>query len=190
MTKSKGLTGGKGGGEQSRLSSDERARLDGSQAAEASNVGSDRVNVVAVEASCGIHRRPLLLIIERKDEATWRVVRAHPLPDTRDVVHTHTPAVLEHIVGSLASVHLEGKITIASQYAGCPYCLEDSVFRCGCGALNCQGATRRHEKHKDVLCGRCNPNAPSGRVTQACKAELLCHAAQEDDVFERFRQRS
>ena len=82
MPKLKREIGGKDGREQRRLSSDERARLGGSQAAEVSEVGSDRVNLAAVEAACGIHRRPFLLFLERKDEATWRVVRAHPLPDT------------------------------------------------------------------------------------------------------------
>ena len=53
-----------GGKDASRLSSDERAQLGGSQAAEVSGVGSDRVNVVAVEAVCGIHLRPFLLYLE------------------------------------------------------------------------------------------------------------------------------
>ena len=53
MRKMKGEIGGKEGREQSRLSSDERARLGGSQAAAVAEVGADRVNVAAVGAWTG-----------------------------------------------------------------------------------------------------------------------------------------
>ena len=68
MPKMKREIGGKDGREQGRLSSDERARLGGSQATDVSEVGADRVNVVAVEVACGIHQRTFLLLLERKDE--------------------------------------------------------------------------------------------------------------------------
>ena len=143
-----------GGKDASRLSSDARARLSGSQAAEVSEVGVDRVKVVAVEAVCGIHQRPFLLYLEQKD-GTWEVQRAYPLPDTQDVVHTRTPAVPEWIVGTFTAVPLKGKILMGSEYTGCAYCLDPTILRCGCKALSCKGASRRHEDHEDALCGRC-----------------------------------
>ena len=158
MPKMKREIGGKDGREPGRLSSDERARLGGSQAADVSEVGADRVNVAAVEAACGIHQRTFLLLFERKGEKKWEVIRAYPLPNSKDVVHTRTPALPDMFgVEPLLVVHLEGKIVTTSDYRGCVYCLDRTVFRCGgCRTLNCMGASRPHDDHTDGLCGRCN----------------------------------
>jgi hypothetical protein len=61
-----------------------------------SEVGSDRVNVVAVEAACGIHQRPFSAVSgpERREDLGGHS-RLSPLPDSQDVVHTRTPALPE-----------------------------------------------------------------------------------------------
>jgi hypothetical protein len=157
MPKMKREIGGKDGREQGRLSSDERARLGGSQAADVSEVGADRVNVAAVARlaefinglfcsfSKGRARRngksfaPTPYLIRR----TW---------STLELLRSPTCLASNPLV-----VHLEGKIVMTSDYRGCVYCLDRTVFRCGgCRTLNCMGASRPHDDHTDGLCGRCN----------------------------------
>ena len=125
-------TKGQDGSDHARLSSDERSQLRSAERLAASfrRRGGGESQCGCGGGGPGIHRRPFLLFLEREEEEKWRVVRAYPLPNSKEVVHTRTPALPETFgVEPLLVIHLEGEIVTASSYAGCAYCLDGTVFR-------------------------------------------------------------
>lgn len=45
---------------------------------------------------------------------------------------------------------IEGRFEIGEHYPGCPHCGAPSIFRCGCGRVNCWDGHRR-----EVTCAWC-----------------------------------
>ena len=116
-----------------------------------------RTDVLGVEGVCGIHKRPFLLLLEQRDVGTWCARRSYPLPGS--LAEAPVQALVERqgvAVRSLSSTTFTGSFVMARDYVGCAWCLDAGVLKCGCGALGCQGASRMHEGHKDVLCGTCD----------------------------------
>jgi len=116
--------------------------------------GRGEPRVVAVEAVCAIHKERFALIFERSTLGVWRAVLGVRLDGAVDL--GNLGATGSEPVPRLSKAQIEGRIEIGSEYVGCAWCLDQGLFRCGCGALNCKGAVRPHESHHDQLCGGCD----------------------------------
>jgi hypothetical protein len=120
-------------------------------------VGAPEVEVFGVEAVCGIHKRPFLLLFERKGLKSWCAQRSYPLPDSLGTQPVQQLMEKQGVsIRPASSLVLVGGLTMCSDYVGCAWCLDANIFKCGCGALACLGAQRTHDTHKDGLCGRCD----------------------------------
>ena len=91
------------------------------------------------------------LLVQREAKETWKVLFAVPAPQGRDeLVRASLPGV-----ALMDRFEVRGSVVLAHDYTGCPFCGDDTIFSCGCGALNCAGGKRIHGDHKDYLCGGC-----------------------------------
>jgi hypothetical protein len=115
----------------------------------------EEMKKAALQATCNMHKQPFLLCLERMDEEGWKVTAAYPMPKTGQLIHTRSPVLHEMSLPALRPVRLDGAVVIAQEYLGCPWCHNRKIFRCSCGAFNCQGASRTHGDHNDAFCGAC-----------------------------------
>jgi hypothetical protein len=119
-------------------------------------VTREEMKKAALQATCTIHKQPFLLCLERMDEGGWKVTAAYPVPAMGQVILTRSPALHEVSLPALSPVRLDGAVVMGQEYLGCPWCQNRKIFRCSCGAFNCQGASRTHGDHNDAFCGACN----------------------------------
>ena len=118
-------------------------------------VTREEMKKAALQATCNMHKQPFLLCLERMDEGGWKVIAAYPMPAMRQVIQTRNPVLREVSLPVLSPVRLDGAVVMGQQYLGCPWCQNRKIFRCSCGAFNCQGASRTHGDHSDAFCGAC-----------------------------------
>ena len=106
---------------------------------------------IAVLARCGIHLALFMLLAEFDGPDTLWVRFAVRVSYDGD---GSGRAVLPGVELS-QQIEMRGRVVIANHYAGCPWCGGESIFRCGCGAMNCSGASRTHGDHQDRYCASC-----------------------------------
>jgi hypothetical protein len=131
---------------------------------------------VVIPARCGIHKKPVFLILHH-DEDGWKLVNAVTGPEASTPARSSAaPLQLQD------AIELKG-FKIAYDYPGCPCCGDEVVIKCSCGALSCGGASRSHGDHKDRLCGTCDIwRSSSGRHIESATAFANVSLLKRDNI--------
>jgi hypothetical protein len=107
---------------------------------------------MAVPARCGLRlSSSFIILVECDGQDTLRVRFAVPVTPDGNPTHGQIPPGIE----LSRRIEMRGRVVVASDYAGCPWCGGEIIFRCGCGVLNCSGASRTHGDHQDRFCAAC-----------------------------------
>jgi hypothetical protein len=87
---------------------------------------------MAALARCGLRlSSSFIIFVEFDGQDTLRVRFAVPVTPDGNPTHGQIPPGIE----LSRRIEMRGRVVVASDYAGCPWCGGEIIFRCGCGGF-------------------------------------------------------
>ena len=97
-----------------------------------------------VIATCGVHEKLFGIKFAYRPHGIWEADGVLAAPAEREA-------------GRGSSSQLSGSFSLGPSYPGCPFCGDESFYKCNsCGRLNCQGTAEVSAGRIYVRCGNCS----------------------------------